>query len=271
MFAFTWPLELILAAQSRGWLPFHFPSFLGLFVGFGFVFAAVIASAMVDGRKGVVELLARLLIWRVGWLWYALALLGPAVFFLAAIGVHVLLGGAPPDFSQPFVRQLVPPSFSLAVAALVFLLFQIFVNGEEFGWRGYALPRLQSRYAPLFATLIVGAVASVWHVPKYLTIGDPHLLPFWFFMLHTTMTAIFFTWIFNRTKGSLLLVILLHAGNNTGIVMLPIMPASINDTRPLIIAYVLQIVAAIVLVAFAGRSLGLQPGSASARSSSGLR
>ena len=174
-------------------------------------------------------------------------------------------------FSQPFVRQLVPPSFSLAVAALVFLLFQIFVNGEEFGWRGYALPRLQSRYAPLFATLIVGAVASVWHVPKYLTIGDPHLLPFWFFMLHTTMTAIFFTWIFNRTKGSLLLVILLHAGNNTGIVMLPIMPASINDTRPLIIAYVLQIVAAIVLVAFAGRSLGLQPGSASARSSSGLR
>ena len=88
------------------------------------------------------------------------------------------------------------------------------VNGEEFGWRGYALPRLQARYSPLIATLIVGGVASFWHLPKYLTVGDPNILPFWFFTLHTTMTAVFFTWILNRTKGSLLPVILLH-GNAT--------------------------------------------------------
>jgi membrane protease YdiL (CAAX protease family) len=145
------------------------------------------------------------------------------------------------------------------LAGGIFLLFQVFVNGEEFGWRGYALPRLQARHSSLIATLIVGLVATIWHVPKYLTVGDPHILPFWFFALHTTMTAVFFTWVFNKTNGSLLLAILLHAGNNTGIVMLPVMPAAIGDTRPLIIAYVLQIVAAALVVALTGKNLGLKP------------
>lgn len=256
MFLFTWPLELGLAAQSRGLLPFHFPPFLELFVGYGFIIASISAAAMIDGRKGVKTLIARLAIWRVSLGWYATALLGPALFYLAGIGIHVMLGGATPDFTQPFVRQLVPPSFSLGLAGIIFLIFQIFVNGEEFGWRGYALPRLQVRYSSLVASLIVGTVASLWHIPKYLTVGDPHVLPFWFFFLHITTSAILFTWIFNKTNGSLLIAILLHAGINTGIVMLPVMPALINDTRPLIISYGLQIIAAGVVAMVAGKDLG---------------
>ena len=152
MFALTWPLELGLAAQSRGLLPFQIPPVLAPFVGLGFVAAAIIMSALVDGTTGVAALLRRLLIWRVGWMWYAVALLGPAVTYLLGIGIHVLLGGSSPDFLHPFVRQLVPPSWSLAFAGLVFFVFQVVANGEEFGWRGYALPKLQDRHSALVAS-----------------------------------------------------------------------------------------------------------------------
>ena len=67
-------------------------------------------------------------------------------------------------------------------------------------------------------------VWALWHVPKYLTVGDPHALPFWFFALNMLASAILYAWVFNRTGGSILLVLLLHAAVNTGIVMLPIMP-----------------------------------------------
>jgi membrane protease YdiL (CAAX protease family) len=256
MFALTWPLELGLAAQSRGLLPFRIPPVMAPFVGLGFVAAAMIMSVLVDGTAGVVALLRRLLIWRVGLVWYVVALLGPAVTYLLGIGIHVLLGGSSPDFLQPFVRQLVPPTYSLAVAGLVFFLFQLVANGEEFGWRGYALPKLQARHSALIASLIVGVVWALWHVPKYLTAGDPHDLPFWFFALNMLASAILYTWIFNCTGGSLLLMLLLHAAVNTGIVMLPIMPAIVGDTRPLIIAYVVQDIAAVAVAVIAGTNLG---------------
>jgi hypothetical protein len=175
------------------------------------------------------------------------------------IGIHVLIGGTMPDFGQPFIRQFVPPSLNLVLAALAFLLFQVFVNGEEFGWRGYALPKLQARHTALVASLIIGVVWGLWHVPKYLTAGDPHDLPFWLFALHSIASAILFTWVFNKTRGSLLIMLLLHAAVNTGIVALPIMPAAIGDVRPLIIAYVLQIIAAIAVVIVVGANLGRRP------------
>ena len=256
MFALTWPLELGLAVQSHELLPFQIPPVLGLFVGFGFVAAALIASGLVEGKAGIIGLLRRLLIWRVGWLWYALALFGPAVTYLLGIAIHVLLGGAMPDFSQPFIVHLVPPSFSILLAGVVFLLYQVFANGEEFGWRGYALPQLQARHTALLASLIIGVVWGLWHIPKYLTAGDPHDLPFWFFAINMIASAIIYTWMFNRTGGSLLIALVLHAGVNTGIVMLPIMPAVIGDTRALIIAYVIQDIAAILVVVFAGVNLG---------------
>jgi membrane protease YdiL (CAAX protease family) len=256
MFVLTWPLELALAAQSHGLLPFHFPTALELFVGYGFVAAAIIASALADGKSGIIALFRRLLVWRVSWVWYAVALFGPAAFYLAGIGIHALLSGASPDFSQPFITRLVPPSFNLGLAALVFLLYQVFVNGEEFGWRGYALPKLQASHSALAASLIIGVVWALWHVPKYLTAGDPHDLSFWFFALNMIANSVLFTWVFNRTRGSLLLVLLLHAGINTGIVMLPIMPAAIGDTAPLVIAYLLQNIAAIVIVIVEGKNLG---------------
>jgi uncharacterized protein len=259
MFALTWPLDLGLAAQSRGLLPFYIPPVLGLFVGYGFVSAAVMMTSIIKGKAGIAALLRRLLIWHVGLPWYGVVLFGFAAIDLVAIGIHVLLGGAMPDFANPFARQLVGPSLNLWVAALAFLLMQVLTNGEEFGWRGYALPRLQARYGALVASLIIGAIWAVWHLPKFLTAGDAHDYSFWFFALQIIAEAILYTWIYNNTRGSLLIALLFHAALNTADIFLPIIPSAGGDTRPMLIAMGLRCVAALVVVIVAGTNLGRQP------------
>jgi uncharacterized protein len=259
MFVLTWPLDLGLAAQSRGLLPFHIPPILGLFVGYGFVAASLMMSGIVSGKAGITALLRRLLIWRVGLPWYGVVLFGFAAINLLAIGIHVLLGGAMPDFAQPFARQLIGPSLNLWLGALAFLLYQVLSNGEEFGWRGYALPRLQARYSALAASLMIGVIWAVWHLPKFLTAGDAHDYSFWFFALQIIATAILYTWVSNNTRGSLLIALLFHAAGNTAEVFLPIIPASVGDSRPMLIAMGLRCVAAVVVIFVVGPNLGRQP------------
>jgi hypothetical protein len=105
---------------------------LPLFVGYGFVAASLVMTGVLDGRAGVRRLLRQFLIWRFGLLWYAVVLLGAPVVDLAAIAVHVLLGGAVPDFTQPFARQVVG-SLHLGIALPLFFLFGVLTDAEEIG------------------------------------------------------------------------------------------------------------------------------------------
>lgn len=88
--------------------------------------------------------------------------------------------------------------------------------GEEFGWRGYALPKLLKIMSPLRASLIIGVIWSVWHLPLFFMEGTVQSnLPIWQFMIQNTLIAFFYTWIFINTHGNLWLMILLHAVANT--------------------------------------------------------
>src|SRR5215210_1892268 len=229
MFAFTWPIDLWAAADSRGLVSVHVPPILPLLVGYGFVPAALAATGLTSGWAGVRALLRRFLVWRVGLPWYAVVLLGAALLDLAAIGIHVALGGATPDFSQTVGRRIVGPSMDLWLALSIFFAFGVFTNGEEIGWRGYALPKVQARHGALIASVIVGLVWAVWHVPKFLTEGSAQDFPFPVFLLDTLAKAVLFTWVYNSTKGSLLMVTLLHAAVNTSAVFLLIHPGASGD------------------------------------------
>jgi membrane protease YdiL (CAAX protease family) len=253
MFVCTWPIDLWAAAGSHGWVSPP-PWVLPVFVGYGFVVAALVMSAIVDGRAGVVRLLRRFLVWRVSVWWYAIVLLGPAVVALAAIGADVMLGGAPPDFDQPLVRRIFGPSLALWVAFPLFFLFDALANGEEIGWRGYAQPRLQARRTALVASLVVGAVWAFWHVPKFLTAGGAQTVPFWLFLVDMLARAIVFAWVLNSTRGSLLTVTLLHAAGNTAAVCLPILPAATGDQRAWTISVGVNCLVAVAVVAIAGPS-----------------
>jgi uncharacterized protein len=252
MFACTWPIDLWAAADSHGWTTVHIPALLPILVGYGFVVAALVATAVTEGREGVRTLLRRFLIWRTGLRWYAVVLLGGAVIDLAAIALFVVLGAPAPDFAHPFASRIMPPGVSLWLAAPLFLLWGAITNGEEIGWRGYALPRLQGRHGALVASLVIGVVWAVWHVPKFLTAGSAQDYSPWLFLVDTVAKAVLFTWVFNGTGGSLLMVTLLHASLNTSAVFLPILPAAVGDTRPTLIAIGLRCVAAVAVVLATG-------------------
>jgi CAAX protease family protein len=252
MFACTWPIDLWAAAASHGWVSVAIPPVLPILVGYGFVIAAVAMTAILDGRAGVGVLLRRFLVWRFAVIWYAVVLLGPVAVDLAGIGIDVLLHGTVPAFDQPFALRIAGPSLGLAVALPLFFLMGVLTNGEEIGWRGYALPRLQARHSALVASLVIGVVWAVWHVPKFLTAGSAQDYPFWIFLLDTVAKAIIYTWVFNNTGGSLLSVTLLHASANSSVLFLPVLPAVTGDNSVLLTTIVLRCVIAIVIVAVAG-------------------
>jgi membrane protease YdiL (CAAX protease family) len=251
MFLFTWPIDLGHAAQMRGLLHFRIPFVIYVFLGWGFVFASVIMSWLTLGKDAVIALLKRFLIWRVAVGWYLLALfLLPSLYFVALL-LNAAFTHTKIDFSTSFAYQLFGPSANLTLLFLPYLLFDAVANGEEMGWRGYVLPRLQANHSALASSLILGLIWGFWHLPKAIAARDAS--SFVRIMLETLVTAILFTWIYNNTRGSLLLVTLLHASGNVAGVFLPIAnTVSGRNSNTLMIAIALEALVALVVTAMYG-------------------
>jgi membrane protease YdiL (CAAX protease family) len=133
------------------------------------------------------------------------ALLGPVALQLAAMAVHVALGGQPPNASA-MVAAL--PGVLVGTA---YMLVQVGI-GEEVGWRGYALPRLQSGHGALVSGVILGAIWALWHLPLFFDPATGYsITPFWVFLVFMLPVSVLITWVFNSTGGSVLVVMILHA------------------------------------------------------------
>ena len=137
----------------------------------------------------------------------------------------------------------------------VFLAFHIVPGsalGEEIGWRGYVLPRLQSKMSALSAALIIGPIWALWHLPLWLT-GEPGRTPTLYagFVVSVIALSVVLTWVYNSTGGSLLFVVLLHATYNLPIT-LAIDDLGSRATVPVLLYFGLLVVAAIVVVIVAG-------------------
>jgi hypothetical protein len=213
---------------------------------FGPTLAALLLTGLISGRTGLRKLLRRLLIWRVSIFWYLFSFFSTAVGVLAAIGLHIGLGGAAPEFNDPSQLYLVIPAF-------LYVLFTS-VIGEEIGWRGYALPRLQEDHSALAASLILGLVWGAWHLPLFWMAGNFHQqIPISLFVLQTTGFSILYTWVYNNTRGSLLMAHLFHAASNTTIGVLPVLPMDTGGSlRPLWLVVGLLWIVAIAVMAIYG-------------------
>jgi membrane protease YdiL (CAAX protease family) len=181
--------------------------------------AGVVMTAVEDGRAGLKLMLKRLLIWRVGigyWL-FAFLFLVPAI--LLGSMANPLFNGDPLSFSN------MRPAFGILPMFIVF--FIVAGLGQELGWTGFLMPRLQARYSALTACVIRAILGGIWHLPLFLysrrqleALSDfPYsgwiaqkgfLVAVGALMMFQLVWSIFYTWIFNDTGGSLLLVAALH-------------------------------------------------------------
>src|SRR5215210_1177806 len=121
---------------------------------------AIVLTAIVLGRGALRKLLGRLLIWRVNPLWYLVVVLGPVALAGGVVGLNTLMGGPALGLGMPLLSVAVFLAFSIVPGSAL---------GEEIGWRGYALPRLQAGSSALSASLILGVIWSFYHLPLFFT------------------------------------------------------------------------------------------------------
>ena len=212
-FAGTWAAVIPLAL-STGFNLFPLPEevFILLFISsmyIGPLFGALIVTRMTEGGDGVRRLLKRLLLWRVGFQWYLVAVFIMLFSWLAAFSI--IYRGGP-------IHELIGSPMLLLTVFLPKIVEGIFIPslGEEPGWRGFALPRLQSQYGPVLGTTILGVLHGLWHLPALFTslfgpLPVSEILPF---ILTATAGTFIYTWIYNHTQGSLLIAVLVHASSN---------------------------------------------------------
>jgi membrane protease YdiL (CAAX protease family) len=204
---------------------------------------AIVLTAVVLGRGALRKLLGRLLIWRVSPFWYLVVFLGPVALTGGVVLLNALMGG---------------PALSLGmtlVGAAIFFAFSVVPGsalGEEIGWRGYVLPRLQSRMSALSASLLIAPIWALWHLPLWLT-GEPGRTPTLYtgFLVSAFALSIIFTWVYNSTGGSLLMVVLAHATVNLPLTLVRD-DLGAQASVPVLLYFGLLIVAAIVVVIVAG-------------------
>jgi len=203
----------------------------------------IVLTAIVFGRGALRKLLGRLLIWRVNPLWYLVVILGPVVLAGGMVALNTLMGGPALGLGMPLLGVM---------SMLAFSIFPGSALGEEIGWRGYALPRLQAGRSALSASLILGVLWGLWHLPLWLT-GAPGRTPILYtaFVVSTISLSVLLTWVYNSTGGSLLLVVLLHATFNLPLTLSIDLLGS-RATVPVLLYFGLTVVAAIVVVIVAG-------------------
>ena len=174
----------------------------GSFLAFAPLVSALVVVSIAEGLPGLARLGRRLIRWRVNWIWYAAAIVLPLLVHAVAIGLNMAAGAPAPsvDQFQPWYTVL--------------LLFGLrMVNpldgplGEEPAWRGFAQPRLQSKWSPLVSAAVLGLLITGWHMPlvfmPQFDLGFPDIAT-------TVLVTFWYAWLFNRTGGSVLLPLIAH-------------------------------------------------------------
>ncbi|MCB0154082.1 MAG: CPBP family intramembrane metalloprotease [Anaerolineae bacterium] len=204
-------------AAARGWLTFHIPQPLAFWLGL--TVATYLTAALTGGWPAIKELLSRLVRWQVSSGWYLLALTLTGLLSLAAIGLYLALGG------QHQMGLLL--SLSDIWPALLFQSFFFWLT-EETAWRGFALPRLQTRFSAVTASLILGLLWGGWHLPLVFIPGSfQATIPFTGFVLSAMATSVLLTWLFNHSHGSVLITALFHAATDVAIAYTGVMSGDI--------------------------------------------
>jgi uncharacterized protein len=263
-FAGMWALVIPLALSS-GFHLFSLPDpvLMLLFILNpypGPLLGAFVVIRATEGRAGVSRLLKRIIQWRVNFRWYLAAIFSILLIWLAAYSI--IYSGAP-------LQALIANPLLLVTVLLPNILLGLFIPslGEEVGWRGFALPRLQGQYGPVMGTLILGILHALWHLPALFTanfgpLPPQDILPF---LLSVVGTTFLYSWVTNGARGSILIAILMHAASNAASTLLNVIvpwkgafPAPFQALTLSWLNVILFSLAAVILVGLTRGRLGYQ-------------
>jgi membrane protease YdiL (CAAX protease family) len=179
----------------------------GSFLAFSPLVSAIVVVLIAEGLPGLARLGRRVIRWRVNWIWYVAAIGVPLLVYAVATGLNLAAGAPAPSLDQFHPWYAVILVFALGI-----------VNptegplGEEPGWRGFAQPRLQSKWSPLASTALLGALITGWHLPlvfmPQFDLSPPDIAT-------TVVVTFWYAWLFNRTGGSVLLTLIAHSTEGT--------------------------------------------------------
>jgi membrane protease YdiL (CAAX protease family) len=219
-FAFSWLAwsPWVLSEDGAGLLPYKLSDAASGLLNAAAILAGptlsgFIMTGITEGRAGIRRWLGRIVRWRVGFVWYLFALIGVPV--VMALGTLILPGG---------LTSLLALGPGYVLSYLGSFVLVTILGGplfEEPGWRGFALPRLQPLHGPLVGTIILGLLWALWHLPEFMvpswaeSSGGSGFLDIVKFVVIAITFAIVTTWVFNNTRGSVFMAILVHASIDT--------------------------------------------------------
>lgn len=176
---------------------------------------SVILTGLFYGKRGLKDFFSRFKRYKVSWYWWVVLLLLPAaIHFLGRSLWQVVYDGE----LNPFFRK---PQYWLSAIIPSFLIAGL---GEELGWRGFALPRLQLRFTAIQSAFILGTVHLLWHLPTYWLGQGMHNVPFLFILCFVFPWTILFNWLYNKSGGSLIFAVSFHAISNSSLSIVRFMP-----------------------------------------------
>ncbi len=205
--------------------------------------AFLVLAVILHEGGGIRKLISGWGKWRAGIRWYVIAI-SPLFIALLAAGVFIVLGGSP-----------IAPEKTIAFPLLMSFFISLITGamGEELGWRGFLLARLQLRFNALSSSLIVGVIWVLWHLPLWFLPGYGwEMVPYWAFILSAISASILFTWVLKNTGGSLVMASIIHLMMNFGMSLVGITGLLPSPGEGWIIASILFSIYAIIIVLIAG-------------------
>jgi uncharacterized protein len=239
-FVWSWGLGF-LANVTRATSPLLNTALI-MIAGYGPSLAGLAVMLMFGTGTSIHVWLGRCVNWRVDWRWFALAFVFPPVVMVLALGLHIGSGGALPAFPAAAHIQL-------AIANFGFVLLIGGPLGEEFGWRGYLTPALRSWMDWRAASLIVGVIWGLWHLPLFFMAETAQAhMPIAVFMINILAGSVLFGWLFERSQGSVLPAIVAHTSLNTWAGLLGIVPTPQSGQPYAIVTGLLVMIALALLL-----------------------
>ncbi len=222
-FAYSWLIWIPSVLAGLGVdLPFDVAGYSTIVVIIG-AFAPLLAAMTLvsreEGKRGIKLFFTKAFDFQIKPLYLILAIFLPLVIHWLSHYLAIVVG-------LDVAQTLFPAEISVSpvLLAVPYFILMLIIGGgqEEFGWRGYAQEPLQERFGVIPASLIIGVVWGLWHLPLWFMPGDLHsAYSFFAFVMMTTSISLIYGWLYNSSGKKLIVVLFFHAMNNTAAPLIP--------------------------------------------------